>query len=140
MRQNDEDYMHSPWLANTPSARLKIPWLLWKLNVHYGVHNSPPTDPTLSQFNPVSNLTSNKTNYSSKLGSEDCLFLSHFVNNMLYLLLICPTCNTSSTQITLIIFGQDHKPWSASLHLPPQLCCSSLSDDAIWQVRQTALW
>jgi hypothetical protein len=39
------------WAANSFSATQEIPWILWHLNVHHHVHNSPPLVPTLSQIN-----------------------------------------------------------------------------------------
>jgi hypothetical protein len=44
-----------PWKANTHSASQETPRLLWNPQVHYGVNNSPPLDPTLSQRHPVHN-------------------------------------------------------------------------------------
>jgi len=41
--------------------------LLWKLPVHFRVHNSPQLDPILSRMNPVRTLTHN---FSEILRSE----------------------------------------------------------------------
>jgi hypothetical protein len=49
------------WKANQYSASPEITSILCNPKVHYRIHNIPPTDPILSQINPV------------------CAFASHFL-------------------------------------------------------------
>jgi hypothetical protein len=50
---------HLVFYENLVVAQLvkKFPVLLWMPKFHYHIHNNPPLDPTLSQFNPVHILT-----------------------------------------------------------------------------------
>jgi hypothetical protein len=41
------------WEANKFSASQEIPHILWKLKVHYRIHNSPPPVPILRQIDSV---------------------------------------------------------------------------------------
>jgi hypothetical protein len=45
-------------VANRFSANQEITRILWTLNVHYRIHNSPPPVPTMSQINSVQAPTS----------------------------------------------------------------------------------
>jgi len=43
----------SPSEVKWSSNSQEIPHFLWKLKVHYRIHNSPPPVPNLNQINPV---------------------------------------------------------------------------------------
>jgi hypothetical protein len=47
----------SPWEANCHSATKEITHLLWNMNIHYRVRNSPPLQLILSQLNLVQMFT-----------------------------------------------------------------------------------
>jgi hypothetical protein len=41
------------WEANSSSGNQEIPRILWKANVYYRIHKSPPPVAILSQIDPV---------------------------------------------------------------------------------------
>ena len=49
---------HSPWETKRFSASQEIPHILWNPMVLYHIHNYLPSDPILTQLDPVHILTS----------------------------------------------------------------------------------
>jgi hypothetical protein len=71
--------------ANSFSASQEIPRILWNSEVHYHVHNGPPSVPTLSQLDLVHNLTSLLILFSDlRLGLPSGLFPSGFPTKTLH--------------------------------------------------------
>jgi hypothetical protein len=110
--------------------------------VYYGVHNSPPLVPILSQMHlvhtlPISQI-SIQLSFHLLLGLLIGLFFSAFPTKILYKFLVCPmriTCPVhviALALITLILSGEVFKLWSSSfrsLLQPPTT--SSLLDQNI---------
>jgi hypothetical protein len=105
----------------------EISHLLWYPWVHYCVHKSLPLVSILSQMNPVHILPITIISIlilSCHLGSGllSCLFQSHSLIKILHAFPISPmraTCLTHHTVLELIIlimFGEECKWWSSSLH------------------------
>jgi len=83
--------------ANSHSACQEIPCLLWNLEVHYRVHNSPPLVPIMCQMYPVHtshhiSLKPILTILSSYLffGLPSGITPSEFLTKILYAFLISP--------------------------------------------------
>ena len=87
------------WEAESSLASQEIPRILWSPKFHYGVHNSPPPVPILSQINPfhVPHHTSWRfiliLSSHLRLGLPSGLFPSGFPTKSLYTPLLSPhTC------------------------------------------------
>jgi hypothetical protein len=109
--------LSSPWEAPSCEATQEFPRILWKLKVHYRVHESLPLAPVLSQINPIHTISS----YVSKihfnvdphisLGFHSGLFPSGFPTNILYAFFspirdTCPADLILLDLIILIILGE----------------------------------
>jgi len=114
-----------PWDGDSLSSGQEIPFLLWKPEVRYCVHNSPPLDPMLRQLSPVHILTfysflKSVLILSSSMTMPSKLSHSDLSTKILYAFMI-PLRATCSAHlilldlITLIIIGEGHKLWSTLL-------------------------
>jgi hypothetical protein len=113
--------------ADSPSANLGIPWLLFNPEYHHPVHKSLPLVPILSQINPVHTILSYLRSVlilfpHLRLGLPIGLFPYGFSTNILYAFLFSPIRVTFPTTLILleliipIILGEQYNG----------------SDDGIW--------
>jgi hypothetical protein len=94
---------HSPsWETNSTSASREITRILWKPEVHYRIHKTPPLPPTLRQIKPVS------------------MRPSYFLE--LHFDIICPCTPRSSNLSLSLMFPHQNLAWTSllalSCHMP----------------------
>ena len=114
------------WEANRFAASQAIPHILWNPKVHYGIHNSPPPVPILSQLDPGHTPTSHFLKIPLniiphlRLGLPSGLSPSSFPIKTLYTHLLSPIGATCPAHITLrfitrTILGEEYRSLSSSL-------------------------
>jgi hypothetical protein len=115
------------WEVNWSSATQGISRILWKLKVHYRVHNSPKPVPVLSQIDLVLSLhpTSRRfiltLSFHLRLGFPSGLLSSRIPSKTLYSPLLAPIRATCPAHLSLfylitrMIFGEEYRVWSSLL-------------------------
>jgi hypothetical protein len=95
----------SPWEADNCPANVEITNILWKQEVRYHVHNSPPLVHILSEINPVHNLPS-------------CFFEISFNSNL-------PFMSTCSRWSLCFRFSYQNSLWTSLPCMPHAVLDSS---------------
>jgi hypothetical protein len=137
------------WEANSRSATREFPNNIWKLKVHYLVHQSTPVSPTWGRWMQsipschisVRSILILSCNFRPRRPND--VFPSGFDTHLRYALpfrLMCASCAAHLTAVDLIImsiFGEEYKSRSSSLRnilqppiisplLGPNICLSAL--------------